>query len=292
MDIEWRIRQATELTPAEQQLAQVVLAMGERIQATSIKELARAASVSIATVHRFCKKIGLEGFKELKIELARSIAANDDAPTPVDINFPFNAGDDAQTIVPAIRSLYEATLRDTCELLDVSELRRAAKLVGSARRVGIYTQSHNLYPAQMMCDRLLSIGHDAFCHENIQRQYRCALAADKHDVAIFISYSGLTPEVGGRIDVLTRNQVPIVFVGTPGARLRHPGLAAYLLVSDREHLQDRITQLASHIAVQFVLDALFSCVFANTYDESATFLETARPYMWSVPGQADDVERA
>lgn len=292
MDIEWRIRQATELTPAEQQLAQVVLAMGERIQATSIKELARAASVSIATVHRFCKKIGLEGFKELKIELARSMAANDDAPMPVDINFPFNAGDDAQTIVPAIRSLYEATLRDTCELLDASELRRAAKLVGSARRVGIYTHSHNLYPAQMMCDRLLSIGHDAFCHENIQRQYRCALAADKDDVAIFISYSGLTPEVGGRIDVLTRNQVPIVFVGTPGARLRHPGLAAYLLVSDREHLQDRITQLASHIAVQFVLDALFSCVFANTYDESAAFLETARPYMWSVPGQTDDAERA
>lgn len=292
MDIEWRIRQATELTPAEQKLAQVVLAMGERIQATSIKELAHAASVSIATVHRFCKKIGLEGFKELKIELARSMAANDDEPMPVDINFPFNAGDDAQTIVPAIRSLYEATLRDTCELLDVSELRRAAKLVGSARRVGIYTQSHNLYPAQMMCDRLLSIGHDAFCHEDIQRQYRCALAADKDDAAIFISYSGLTPEVGGRIDVLTRNQVPIVFVGTPGARLRHPGLAAYLLVSDREHLQDRITQLASHIAVQFVLDALFSCVFANTYDESAAFLEAARPYMWSVPGQADDAERA
>lgn len=292
MDIEWRIRQATELTPAEQQLAQVVLAMGERIQATSIKELARAASVSIATVHRFCKKIGLEGFKELKIELARSMAASGDASMPVDINFPFNAGDDAQTIVPSIRSLYEATLRDTCELLDASELRRAAELVGRARRVGIYTQSHNLYPAQMMCDRLLSIGHDAFCHEDVERQYRCALAADKHDAAIFISYSGLTPEVGGRIDVLTRNQVPIVFVGTPGARLRHPGLAAYLLVSDREHLQDRITQLASHIAVQFVLDALFSCVFANTYDESAAFLETARPYMWSVPGQADDAERA
>lgn len=278
MNIEWRIRQATDLTPTEQQLAQVVLAMGDRIQTASIKEFARAASVSIATVHRFCRKIGLEGFKELKIELARSRAESSGEAMPVDINFPFSAGDDAQVIVPRIRSIYEETIRDTCELLDPGQLERAAGLVGSARRIGIYTQSHNIYPAEMFCDRLMSIGRDAFCHERLERQYRAALAADERDLAILISYSGLTPEIGERIDLLTRRNVPIVFVGTPGARLRHPGLAAYLLVSDREHYQDRITQLASHIAVQFVLDALFSCVFANDYDASAEFLKGFQPY--------------
>ena len=57
-------------------------------------------------------------------------------------------------------------------------------------------------------------------------------------------------------------------------------------MSDREHLQERITQFASHISVQFVLDVLFSCVCAANYEESARFIERSLPYTHlPVPGQ-------
>ncbi len=67
-------------------------------------------------------------------------------------------------------------------------------------------------------------------------------------------------------------------MGSPAVRRRNPGLAAYLFVSDREHLQNRITQFSSHIAVQFVLDTLFSCVFARNYDCNRAFLTETLPY--------------
>ena len=276
--LEHRIRKARNLTPVEQQMAQAVLAMGDRLQSVSIKEFARAANVSIASVHRFCKKIGLEGFKELKVEVARSVAAREADASDVDFNFPFGPGERSERIVPQMRSLYTATMRDTCDVLDVSELRRAAELLGAAARIGIYTQSHNLYPARMFCDRLLSIGREAFCPESIEEQFRHALASDEHDAAVVISYSGLSPDLESRLSILAEQQTPVVYIGTPAAKRRHPGFAVYLLVGDRENLQERITQFASHISVQFVLDALFSCIFAAHYDESADFLKRSLPY--------------
>lgn len=279
MDLARRIARTQGLTPVEQQMAQAVLAMGDRLQGVSIKEFARAASVSVASVHRFCKKIGLEGFKELKVEVARTVAARAGTGSDVDINFPFGPGERPGRIAAQMRSLYASTIDGTCEALDVDELKRAAGLVGAARRCGIYAHSHNLHPAQMFCDRMLSIGRDAFCHDTMERQYRSALEAGPQDVAVVVSYSGIGPDVATRLSILAQRHVPTIFVGTPAARRIHPGLDAYLLVADSEDVRDRITQFASHIAVQFALDALFSCVFAADYEASAAFMRRAAPYM-------------
>lgn len=286
MDIKRGIREAAGFTPAEQQLGSVVLALGDRVQECSIKELSHMASVSIATVHRFCKKLGLDGFKQLKVELARA-SADAGRNASVDINFPFMAEERASTILPHMRALYEETLADTLEMLDPRALDRAAELLDRARSIDVYTQSHNLFPAEMFFERLISAGIEASCHERDERQLRRALASDERDVAVVISYSGLNPHLKRLIPLLVRQRVPVVFIGTPAAAKRNPGLTVYLSVSDREDLQERITQFASHIAVQFVLDALYSCLFARRYDACEQFLERTLPYS-SLPG----VERA
>lgn len=277
MDIKRRIEDCAGFTPAEQQLAGTVLALGGRLHGLTIKELARAAHVSIPSVHRFCKKLGLEGFKELKVELARSEARRADQKGEVDINFPFAANDTADAVLAQMASVYQTTLADTRDLLDPAALERAAELLDRARGIDIYTQSHNLYPAQMFCDRLLSIGRSASCFESGERQARIALASDCHHVAIAISYSGLGPNLATILPILHERNVPTIFVGTPNGCRLNPGLDVYLHVSDRESLQNRITQFASHIAVQYVLDSLYGCLFARDYANSRAFLERSLP---------------
>lgn len=277
MDIKRRIEDCAGLTPAEQQLASTVLALGDRLRGFTIKELAHTANVSIPSVHRFCKKLGLEGFKELKVELARSEARRADQKGKVDINFPFAANDTADAVLAQMASVYQTTLADTRDLLDPAALERAAELLDRARGIDIYTQSHNLYPAQMFCDRLLSIGRSASCFESGERQTRIALASDCHHVAIAISYSGLGPNLATILPILHERNVPTIFVGTPNGCRLNPGLDVYLHVSDRESLQNRITQFASHIAVQYVLDSLYGCLFARDYANSRAFLERSLP---------------
>ena len=286
MGIEQRLRAAKGFTPTEQQLAATVLAMGERMQDYSIKEFAAAAHVSIASVHRFCKKLELEGFKELKVELARTAAARAGAGEAVDINFPFGPADTPAQITRRMESLYKTTLRETREILDLDALERAAALVVQAEVVDIYTQSHNLYPAQMFRDRLLSCGMHATCGQAPEGQVRRAMASDERHAALIITYSGLSDTYPKLLGLLREQGSPVIFIGTQGACRRHPGLDVYLLVSDSESLQNRITQFASHIAVQYVLDTLFSCSFALDYDCSRAFVERSIPYT-KLPGSDD-----
>ena len=278
MDIGQRIRQAGDLTPTEQEVGACILAMGERLEGYTIKEFAVAAHVSIASVHRFCKKLGLEGFKELKVEVARAAAARAGASEQVDINFPFGADDTPAQITRQMEGLYRATLRETREVLDLEALERAAELVVRADVVDVYTQSHNLYPAQMFRDRLLSAGKQTTCSQDVEGQIRRAMASDVRHAAIVITYSGLSDTFPKLLGLLREQRTPVIFIGTPGACRRHPGLEVYLMVSDSESLQNRITQFASHIAVQYVLDTLFSCYFALDYDRSRDFLERSLPY--------------
>ena len=68
-------------------------------------------------------------------------------------------------------------------------------MLDNAACIDIYTQSHNLYPAQMFCDRLLSAGRNATCHESPERLVRTALATGANHAAVAISYSGLNQQL-------------------------------------------------------------------------------------------------
>ena len=160
MDIRRKITQGKSLTPTEQQLGRTALAMGEDVRGLSIKEFAACANVSVASVHRFCKKLGLEGFKDLKVELIRQ-ATEAGNRRDVDINFPFDATSTPAQVMERMEGLYQTTLAETQELLDPAQLDHAAKLIMRAGTVDIYTGSHNLYPAGMFRDRLLSAGKSA-----------------------------------------------------------------------------------------------------------------------------------
>ena len=192
MDIKRKISEAQGLTPTEQQLGISALAMGEDARGLSIKEFAARTNVSVASVHRFCKKLDLEGFKDLKVELIR-LATESGNRRDVDINFPFDAASTPAQVIERMEGLYQTTLAETQELLNPTQFDHAARLIENARQVDIYTGSHNLYPAGMFRDRLLSAGKSATCHDNAEAQVHTALASDRDHVAIVISYSGLAP---------------------------------------------------------------------------------------------------
>lgn len=278
MDIKRKISEAEGLTPTEQQLGIAALAMGEDIRGLSIKEFAARTNVSVASVHRFCKKLGLEGFKDLKVELIR-LTTEAGNRRDVDINFPFDATSTPAQVMERMEGLYQTTLAETQELLDPAQLDYAAKLIANARQVDIFTGSHNLYPAGMFRDRLLSAGKSTTCYGGVEAQVRTALLASGPDhVAIVISYSGLAPNLREILPILSSRHVPVIVIGTPYCARIHPGFAAYLMVSDHESMTHRITQFASHIAVQYVLDSLYSSYFAKDYARCSEFLEWSFPY--------------
>lgn len=128
----------------------------------------------------------------------------------------------------------------------------------------------------MFCDRLLSIGAPPpVSRASSLRRGRPRRGPDARGARHLIF--GLGPNLATILPILQERGVPTVFVGTRRGGQINPGLNVYLHVSDKESLQNRITQFASHIAVQYVLDSLFCCLFAQDYGASFEFLERALP---------------
>lgn len=73
MTIENMIKCCDNLTPTENQLSQYIPQNKDQIEKLSITKLSEKTFVSKFGIHRFCKKIGIGGFNELKVKLAQDI---------------------------------------------------------------------------------------------------------------------------------------------------------------------------------------------------------------------------
>ena len=62
------------LAPVERRVAQAVLDDPQGVAWRSISELARSCGTSATSVVRFCRAIGLRGYPELRLALARAVA--------------------------------------------------------------------------------------------------------------------------------------------------------------------------------------------------------------------------
>ncbi|HKK94596.1 MAG TPA: hypothetical protein VJ925_14270, partial [Longimicrobiales bacterium] len=64
---------APSLSRAERKVAEAVLADPSSVIGLSIAKLAAAAGVSQPTVLRFCRALGLDGYREFKVQLAQAL---------------------------------------------------------------------------------------------------------------------------------------------------------------------------------------------------------------------------
>ena len=108
-DILVRLRQALPgLRPSEQRIARSALADPAAISALGVTELAARNATSTATVARFCRNIGFDGYKSFCLALARAAAADSGRPTrstSADLRASFRTPADVSSILRILRSI-------------------------------------------------------------------------------------------------------------------------------------------------------------------------------------------
>ena len=187
MDLEHMIRMAEGLTPLEAEIGYFILQNQMLAEQLSIIELAEKIHVSKSAVYRFCRKIGLKGFNDLKVMLAKELAQKNQDMDMIDVNYPFDRKDGPQIIADKLLKLYETAIQDTNHHIDPMELQRAARMLHHASVIDIYTHAHNLNAAENFQDKMLTIGRTVQCPKSFYKQRSTALATDQSQGAIFLS---------------------------------------------------------------------------------------------------------
>lgn len=261
------------LRPAEQRVAEAVLADPAAISESSITTVARQCQTSETTVLRFCRAIGLAGYPELRLALARAAQWEENGQVGAPITGQISANDSLEDVVSKITHADAKSIEDTASSMDIRVLRAAVDAVAQARRVDIYGTAASALVGQDLHHKLHRIGLVSFMWSEPHLALTSAAVLQKGDVAVGISHTGTTIDT---IDVLRvarrRGATTIVITNFEGSPITQE--ADLLLVTAARETTFRSGAMSSRIAQLAVVDCLFAGVAQQSYDQAIEALET------------------
>jgi DNA-binding MurR/RpiR family transcriptional regulator len=269
-----RVRGALpSLRPAEQRVAEAVLANPAGVSESSITTVARQCQTSETTVLRFCRAIGLAGYPELRIALARAAQWEEtDQSAGAPRNGKIDATDSLPNLVAKIIYADARAVEDTGGSLDLDTLTAAIDAVSAARRIDIYGVGASASVAHDLHHKLHRIGLTSFSWADPHLALISAAVLGSTDVAIGISHTGTTIDIIDALRVARQRGATTVAV-TNFAKAPIAGCADLVLTTAARETTFRSGAMASRIAQLALVDCLFAGVAQRSYDSAISALE-------------------
>src|SRR5690606_21166171 len=265
-----------EFTGALQRVAESVLNDPSAAARATIVELAERSGTSPATVTRFCRALGFEGYSDLRIGLASETGRGARiAGWTVDIGREIQPTDPLDRVLGQIMAADTQAMHDTAALLDLKQVARAADAIAAARRVDIYGASGSALVGNEMQFSLHRIGVAAWAWSAVHNGLASAALLRPGDVAIGISHSGQTTETIEMVaEAGSHGALTVVLTSFPRSPLAD--VADVVLLTASQRTTYRPDALSARHPQLVVLDLLYIAVAQRTHDQAhASFQRTA-----------------
>lgn len=179
-------------TPSEKKLANYIIDNLDTISNLSTSELATYAGTSPSSVIRFSRKLGYDGFGELKISIAKDVALNnqneENVYEAVTVNDSIN-----ETINKIARQNINA-IEDTIKLIDEASISNAIEAMRNAKHIYLFGSGASALVAKDLQYKLVRINIPVSMYMDSHTQLASAANIKDNEVAIGISHSGKTLE--------------------------------------------------------------------------------------------------
>jgi DNA-binding MurR/RpiR family transcriptional regulator len=249
-----------EFTGALQRVAEQVLADPAAAARATIVELAERSGTSPATVTRFCRALGFDGYAGWAVDIGREI----------------QPGDPLDRVLHQIMAADTRAMHDTAARLDLRAIAGAADKIATARRVDVYGASSSALVGAELQFCLHRIGVAAWSWKDIHDGLASAATLGPRDVAIGISHSGQSRET---IEILAEagSHGAATVALTSFARSPLAEVADIVLLTAVQTTPFRPDALSARHPQLVVLDLLYIAVAQRLHDKAhAAFQVTAR----------------
>ncbi|BAK34693.1 putative RpiR family transcriptional regulator [Microlunatus phosphovorus NM-1] len=273
------------LRPAEQRVAELVLADPAGVSESSITTVARRCQTSETTVLRFCRAIGLGGYPDLRIALARAALAEESEQTSGQpTTGQIDPEDSLADVVAKITRADERAIADTAAVLDLAVLERAVDAVATAPRVDIYGVAASGLVGADLHHKLHRIGKISYVWTDPHLALTSAAVLQSGDVAVAISHTGTTVDTVDTLRVAQQRGATTIaitnFAGSPISEY-----ADLLLLTAARETTFRSGAMSSRIAQLALVDCLFAGVAQRSYDQAIKALESTYAVVRSRHGE-------
>ncbi len=227
-----------------------------------LKLVAEETGTSEAMVVKTAKKLGFEGFRDLRA----AIVEYKRQPT-VNLHHELEPDDTAETIVKKVFHTAIQALQETLAILDMDAFQRAADLIHGANQRDFYGLGGSAQIARDVAHKFLRIGIRASVFDDTHMMAMSASLLGPGDVVVAYSHSGRTAGILEAVQLAKAGGATVIAVSNydtgPLA-----DLADVVLCSTAQGSPLTGENAAARIAQLNIMDAVFVAVAQKGYPEA------------------------
>lgn len=257
-----RIRfQYKNFGPSEKKIADYILENTQEITSLSINELASKSGSTAATIVRFSRKIGFDGFQSFRIGLAGEMMSTSSISNQI------VKGDSCFEIFNKRINDISVSLWNTESVLEPRSMELAANKIMKAKRIVVFGLGNSAAIAQDAAHKFLRLGLNAQACTDNHMQAIIASHLDRDSVAIGISHSGTSRDIVESLQFSKiGNATTICITNYDNSPIVEN--ADICLFTKSDETNHSILAMSSRIAQLAIFDAIYTYIVVNS-DKSA-----------------------
>lgn len=271
MNIFIKLDKLTDLTQNEKTLVYYMQNNSEDFIRMSASEISKACFISTSSIYRLCKKVGLAGLAELKVQVSLSINEYLKEQNSLNFDYPFKQNETQNQVVLKMKELYEQTIQSSLNLIDLNTLKLVASILKKAIYIDFYTSAGNIYFAENFKFQMQEIG--TFINVPIEEYHQLLTAStsDEKHVAIIVSFEGRGLITKNLANILKKNNTPIILISSTNDNPITKYADYHLYLSSNENHFNKISSFSTRLSLLYLLDCIYTCYFKFDYEKNVNY---------------------
>ncbi|WP_289647316.1 MurR/RpiR family transcriptional regulator [uncultured Dubosiella sp.] len=245
-----------------------MLKAGPKIRNKTVRQIAKETYTSSATLIRIAHKLDFTGWEELKRAFIEEQDYLSSHFQNVNANVPFEKDDSSMTIANRIAVLEKEAIDDTLALIDWGAIEQAAAIVDDCPVVNIVAMNNTIAQAEEFMYKMGRIQKRVIVQPPSGEGLYNGTILDPASCMIVISYTGETSNFIRWIRFAKESHVPVIAITSLGDNTISKLADLTLRICTREKLYSKISWYASEASSSYLLNVLYSLVFARHYDQN------------------------
>lgn len=235
---------------AEKKIADYIMNNPTAIIPLSVSELASQCGCGDATVVRFAKRLGFDGYQSLKISIAQD-------QNVTNINENITQNDSAYEVFEKVCNDIYCSLEKTKNNINSEMLYNVCTSIMNANKIVVFGLGNSASVALDVTHKLLRLGLNCACYTDNHMQAIASSHLNENDVAIAITHSGSSKDIVQALQTAKESGAVTVAITNIG---KSPivKVSKYVLNTVSDETNYTILGLNSRIAQLAIIDTIYS----------------------------------
>lgn len=258
-----------DLSPSEQRVAQWVLDHPKEAAGATLASVSKECNTSEPTVLRFCRRVGISGFRELGIRLTEALS------NPVSyVHRDVSPSDSSSDAVLKVMDASIQSLIDMRANLSSMPIDHAVAVMSKARQIAFGGLGASGHVARDACHKFFRLGIPCSYLMDTPMILQFSAIAEADDVLVLLSHTGRWPEFAAAARLATARGATVIAITNPESELA--STASVLFPCQVIEDTSVYTPMSSRLAQLALLDALHVALALASGEHAAERLRISK----------------